>query len=217
MNRVLLVDDHSLVREGIRALLEKEPDVEVVGEAADGQEAIQKARSLRPDLILMDLRLPGGIGGLEATEAILGELPATKVIFLTQYDNSEYVKRALKLGAHGYVLKQAASTELRDAVRAVARGQRYLAPAAADAVVSMMSSGKAAAEDDLDTLTPRERQVIALLADGKTSREIAKYLGVSLKTAMTHRAHLMEKLDLHSRADVMKYAMRKGILQVDAG
>jgi DNA-binding NarL/FixJ family response regulator len=212
MTRVLLVDDHELVRQGIRALLEREPGVEVVGEAGDGQEALRLARELRPEVVFMDLSLPGGLGGLEAAESILAELPQTKVVFLTQYDSREYVKRAMRLGAHGYLLKRGVAAELGAALRAVARGERYLHPAAAAELVDMVSSGRNLEEDEYERLTPREKQVVKLLAEGKTSREIAKYLGISLKTAMTHRAHVMEKLGFHSRTDLVRWALRRGVL-----
>ena len=140
MIRVLLADDHSLVREGLRALLERDPEIQVVGEAADGQEAMRAIRALRPDLALLDLRMPGGLGGLEVAEAVLAELPGTRIIFLTQYENPEYVKRALRLGAHGYLLKQSASADLLNAVHVVARGQRYLHPSIADAMVEMVAA-----------------------------------------------------------------------------
>ena len=217
MTRVLLVDDHELVRQGIRALLEREPGVAVVGEAGDGQEALRLARELRPEVVFMDLSLPGGLGGLEAAEAILAELPQTKVVFLTQYDSREYVKRAVRIGAHGYLLKRGVAAELGAALRAVARGERYLHPAVAGELVDLMASGRALEEDEYERLTPREKQVVKLLAEGKTSREIAKYLGVSLKTAMTHRAHVMEKLGLHSRTELVRWALRRGVLVEDAG
>jgi two-component system response regulator NreC len=212
---ILLVDDHDLVREGLRALLEREPGFQVVGEAGDGQTAMRRARELHPQVVLMDVSLPGGLGGLEAAEALLAELPATKVLVLTQYDNPEYIRRALRIGAHGYLLKRGAGAQLVEAIRTVAGGGRYLHPVAAAEVVEMLASGRSLAEDELDALTPRERQVIKLLAEGRTSREIAKELGVSLKTAMTHRANLMTKLDLHSRADLIKFAIRRGIIQVE--
>jgi len=217
MTRVLLVDDHELVRQGIRALLEREPGVAVVGEAGDGQEALRLARELRPEVVFMDLSLPGGLGGLEAAEAILAELPQTKVVFLTQYDSREYVKRAVRIGAHGYLLKRGVAAELGAALRAIARGERYLHPAVAGELVDLMASGRALEEDEYERLTPREKQVVKLLAEGKTSREIAKYLGVSLKTAMTHRAHVMEKLGLHSRTELVRWALRRGVLVEDAG
>jgi DNA-binding NarL/FixJ family response regulator len=212
MTRVLLVDDHQLVREGIRALLEREPGVAVVGEAGDGQQALRLARELRPEVVFMDLSLPGGLGGLEAAESILAELPQTKIVFLTQHDSREYVKRAVRLGAHGYLLKRGVAAELGAALRAVARGERYLHPAAAAELVDLVSSGRALDEDEYERLTPREKQVVKLLAEGRTSREIAKYLGISLKTAMTHRAHVMEKLGFHSRTDLVRWALRRGVI-----
>lgn len=210
--RILIVDDHDLMREGIRSLLEQEPGLEVVGEVGDGQEAIHRVRELQPDVVLMDIALPGGIGGLEATEAILAERPETRVLMLTQYEQREYIRRALKIGAQGYLLKRSVSSQLKEAIRTVARGQRYLHPVAADELVELVTSGASFDEEEYETLTQRERQVLKLLAEGKTSRDIAKYLGISLKTAMTHRSNLMGKLNLHSRAEVVKYAIRQGIV-----
>lgn len=215
MIRILIVDDHDLVREGLRTILEQESGFEVVGEAGDGQEAIREAGKLDPDVVLMDLNLPGGIGGLEATEAILADRPETKVIILTQYEQREYIKRALRVGAQGYVIKRSASRDLKEAIRTVHQGRRYLHPVAADELVELMTRGESLEEEDYEKLTRRERQVLKLLAEGKTSREIAKYLGVSLKTAMTHRANLMAKLGVHSRAELIKYAIRKGVIDID--
>lgn len=212
--RILIVDDHDLVREGIRTMLEQEAGFEVVGEVGDGQEAIRQVRELRPDVVLMDIALPGGIGGLEATEAIVAERPETRVLMLTQYEQREYIRRALKIGAQGYLLKRSASSQLKEAIRTVSRGQRYLHPVAADELVELVTSGASLDEEEYETLTQRERQVLKLLAEGKTSRDIAKYLGISLKTAMTHRSNLMAKLNLHSRAEVVKYAIRQGIVTV---
>lgn len=214
MIRILIVDDHDLVREGVRTMLEQEPGFEVVGECGDGQEAIRAVRELSPDVVLMDVALPGGIGGLEATEAILSERPATRVIMLTQYGEREYIRRALKIGAQGYLLKRSVSSQLKEAIHTVFQGRRYLHPAAADELVELVTRGASLEEEEYETLTQRERQVLKLLAEGKTSRDIAKYLGISLKTAMTHRANLMAKLGLHSRAEVVKYAIRKGVIQV---
>jgi DNA-binding NarL/FixJ family response regulator len=213
MIRILIVDDHDLVREGIRTMLEQDADFEVVGEVGDGQEAIRRVRELAPDVVLMDVALPGGIGGLEATEAILSERPGTRVIVLTQYEQGEYIRRALKIGAQGYLLKRSASSQLKEAIRTVARGQRYLHPVAAEELVELVTSGRSLDLEDYESLTQRERQVLKLLAEGKTSRDIAKYLGVSLKTAMTHRSNLMAKLGMHSRAEVIKFAIRKGIIE----
>lgn len=216
MIRVFLVDDHDLVREGIRALLEQDPEMEVVGEAGDGQDAIRRIPDLGPDVVLMDISLPGGLGGLEVTEAVLRDMPDLKVIVLTQYENREYVRRAIRIGAHGFLPKRAAAPQLLEAVRTVLAGRRYLHPDIASELAELLASGRSLEEDDYERLTPREKQVFKLLAEGATSRDIAKYLGISLKTAMTHRSHVMEKLNVHSRAEVIKYAVRKGILQIEA-
>jgi len=212
--RILIVDDHDLMREGVRTMLEQEAGFEVVGEVGDGQEAIRQVRELQPDVVLMDVALPGGIGGLEATEAILAERPETRVIMLTQYEQREYIRRALKIGAQGYLLKRSVSGQLKEAIRTVYQGRRYLHPVAADELVELVTSGASLEEEEYESLTQRERQVLKLLAEGKTSRDIAKYLGISLKTAMTHRSNLMAKLNLHSRAEVVKYAIRQGVIEI---
>ncbi len=215
MIEILIVDDHDLVREGIRAILEKTPEFSVVGEAGDGKEAIDLVGSLRPDVVLMDISLPGGIGGLEATQAILADHPEVKVIMLTQYGNREYVRRAVHLGAHGYLLKSGVSGQLIDAIRAVRKGERYLHPAVANELIEMVTGDAEGEESDYERLTAREKQVFKLLAEGMTSREIAEYLGISIKTAMAHRANLMAKLGLHSRAALVKLALREGVIQID--
>jgi DNA-binding NarL/FixJ family response regulator len=217
MIRVAIVDDHDLVRAGIRAILEQDPAFEVVAETGDGQDAIRLAARFKPDVMLMDVHLPGGIGGLDATETIVKDSPGVQVIVLTQYENREYIRRALRIGARGYLLKRSVAAQLKDAIRTVHGGQRYLHPSVADELVDLVTSGRSIdqAEDDYDRLTPREKQVFTLLAEGKTSREISKYLTISLKTAMTHRTNIMEKLQMHSRAELIRYAVRKGITPVD--
>jgi DNA-binding NarL/FixJ family response regulator len=212
MIRIVIVDDHDLVREGIRALLEQDPEFQVVGETGDGQEAIRLAARLRPDVLLMDVNLPGGMGGLEATQTIVHDCPDVKTIILTQYENREYIKRAIHIGARGYLLKRGASAQLKEAIRVVARGERYLHPLAAEELVELVTSGRALDEDDYEQLTAREKQVFKLLAEGKTSRDIAKYLNISLKTAMTHRTNIMAKLNMHSRTELVRYAIRKGVI-----
>ena len=215
MIRVAIVDDHDLLREGIRAILEQDPMFEVVGETGDGQEAVRLARRLRPDVMLMDVHLPGGIGGLEATESIVADCPEVRVIILTQYENREYIRRAIRIGARGYLLKRSVAAQLKEAIKTVYGGQRYLHPVAAEELVDLVTAGKSLEEDDYDRLTPREKQVFKLLAEGKTSRDISKYLTISLKTAMTHRANLMAKLNMHSRSELIRYAIRKAIIPVE--
>lgn len=216
MIRILIVDDHDLVREGIRSMLQGEPGMAVVGDVGDGQQAVRAVRELRPDVVLMDLNLPGGLGGLEATEAILGDFPETRVVVLTQYGDREYIKRALRIGARGYLLKSSASSQLKEAIRAVHQGHRYLHPAIAGELVELVSHGESLeSATDYEKLTRRERQVFKLLAEGATSREIARYLGVSLKTAVTHRTNLMAKLQVHSRSELIRLALRWGVLTLE--
>jgi DNA-binding NarL/FixJ family response regulator len=156
MIRIVLVDDHDLVREGIRAILEKDPGLEVVGETGDGQEAIRLAGQLSPDVMLMDVNLPG-LGGLEATEAIVSDFPEVKVLVLTQFENREYIKRAIRVGAHGYLLKSSLSSQLKEAIHCVHRGERYLHPVAAAELVDLVATGRSLEEDDYDRLTRREK------------------------------------------------------------
>jgi DNA-binding NarL/FixJ family response regulator len=217
MIRVAIVDDHDLVRAGLRAILEQDPLFQIAGETGDGQEAIRMAASLKPDVMLMDIHLPGRLGGLEATEAIVKDTPDVKVIVLTQYENREYIRRAIRIGARGYLLKSSVASQLKEAIRAVHAGQRYLHPSVADELVDLVTSGRSVqdAEDDYERLTTREKQVFKLLAEGKTSREIAKYLTISLKTAMTHRTNIMEKLQMHTRAELIRYAIRKAVITID--
>jgi DNA-binding NarL/FixJ family response regulator len=213
--RVLIADDHGLMRAGVRALLQATDDIEVVGEAEDGDEAIREVRRLDPDIVLMDVAMPG-LGGLEATLVIRKEKPEVKILVLTQYDDREYVSRFLKTGVSGYVLKKAAASELVAAIRAVERGGLVLDPEIAREAVQ--DNGRAAApeqsEDPYETLTDREKQVLKLVAEGSSNKEVAETLGISVKTAMAHREHLMEKLAVHSRTELIRFAIRRGVIRV---
>jgi DNA-binding NarL/FixJ family response regulator len=216
--RVLIVDDHALVREGVRALLSRADDVTVVGEAGGGREAIALAKSLSPDVILMDIAMPD-LGGLEATLEIRKDAPDTKIIVLTQYGDREYVHRFLRAGVSGYVLKKAAGAELVAAIRAVARGGLVLDPEVArDAVTGEAAppSQIAGEADPYEKLTDREKQVLKLVAEGRSNKEVAQLLGISVKTAMTHREHVMDKLDLHSRTDLIRFALKCGVIRPEA-
>jgi DNA-binding NarL/FixJ family response regulator len=210
--RVLIADDHAILREGVRALLRLSDDMEVVGEAADGQEAIEACRALEPDIVLMDVAMPG-LGGLEATLQIRRDCPRTRILVLTQYADREYVARFLKAGVSGYVLKKAAGVELAAAIRAVARGGLVLDPdVARDAVGEARRDGEQDALDPYESLTDREKQVLRLVAEGKSNKEVAEGLGISVKTAMSHREHVMRKLDMHSRTDLIRFAIRRGVI-----
>ncbi len=212
--KVLLVDDHAIMRDGIRALLSLNEDITIVGEASDGKEAIAKAEELKPDVVVMDIAMPG-MDGLEATRRIKKILPDTKMLVLTQYDNREYILSAIKAGAAGYVPKRALGSELVSAVRSVYHGDSFLHPSAATALVEDYRQ-QAKAADPYDELTPREREILKLIAEGHTSREIADSLYISLKTVTGHRTRLMEKLGLHNRTDLFKYAVRKGLVNLDS-
>ena len=208
MIRVLIADDHGILREGIRALLANTPDVEVVGEAADGRAAVEACKKLDPDVVLMDIAMPG-LGGLEATLLLKKEHPRTKVLVLTQYEDREYVRRFLKAGVAGFVLKKAAGSGLAESIRAVQRGGLVLDP---DVAREAMEPSKPKTQDDYETLTDREKQVLKLVAEGRSNKEVAEVLGISVKTAMSHREHVMLKLDLHNRTDLVRFALQKGVI-----
>ena len=210
--RVLVVDDHTLVRDGIRAVLANASDMEVVAEAADGQAALGEARRTRPDVILLDIAMPG-LGGLETVPLLRREVPTARILILTQYEQPEYVRRFLNLGVGGYVLKKAAGAELIAAIRAVHRGGLVVDPAVARDVLRESPSGQTVPVDDpYESLTERERQVLKLVAEGRSNKDVAAVLDVSVKTAMTHREHVMKKLGLHNRTDLTRFAMRRGII-----
>jgi two-component system response regulator NreC len=207
--RILLADDHQVVRQGLRALLES-AGFAVVGEAADGHEAVRLAQSLRPDVCVLDLAMPQ-LNGLDAAAAILRASATTKTVLLTMHTEDRYVSEALKAGVRGYVLKTQASSDLVQAIREVARGMTYLSPGVSQAVVEAYL-----AKSDLppDPLTLRERQVLQLVAEGKTTKEVARLLGVSVKTAESHRTRIMAKLNIHETAGLVRYAIRNGLIQV---
>jgi NarL family two-component system response regulator LiaR len=214
--RIVLADDHAILREGIRALLEDQPDMIVVGEAADGRRAVELARELSPDIIVMDIGMPL-LNGLEATRQIKRDYPQVAVLVLTMHDNEEYVSQILAAGAAGYVLKRAASSELVTAIRAVAAGQSYLSPAVTRLLIEGYIGRQLAAPgvvDPFDTLTAREREVLQLVAEGHTNSQIAKLLSISLKTVKAHRSNLMQKLGLHDRGELIKMAIQRGIIEV---
>lgn len=209
--RVLLVEDHIVVRQGIKALLSDEPDLEVVGEADNGREALQAVMELQPDLVLMDISMPG-LNGIEATRQIRQRHPEVKVIVLSMHANEEYVFQVLRAGASGYVLKQSDSSEVLTAIRAALAGGSFLSPPISRAVVDdYVRRAEARGEGrDLDLLTSREREVLQLLAEGMSNRKIAEQLNISVKTVETHRSNMMNKLDVDSKTELIKYALRKG-------
>jgi DNA-binding NarL/FixJ family response regulator len=214
--KVLIADDHAIVREGIRMILGLQSDIEVVGEAANGIEAIEKCLHLMPDVVLMDIAMPG-LGGLEATVEILKTRPQSKIVVLTQYDNTEYIYRFLKAGAAGYVLKKAVGSDLVAAIRAVHAGKAFIDPLVADKVIKgfLDKPETAAGEVLYEKLSDREKQVLKLVAEGRSMQQIADDLSLSIKTVMTHRTNIMEKLAIHNRTELIKYAIRTGLVQAD--
>ncbi len=213
--RVLIADDHTIVREGVRMILSSYPDIQVVGEAETGEQAVSMAAALRPEVVVMDISMPG-MNGIEATRTIRRRNPDVSVLALTMHEDDHYVFQLLRAGASGYVLKRAAATDLIEAVRAASRGEAFLYPSVARTVVQdylrRIESGEATRER-FDGLTAREREVLALIAEGHTNQEIANRLYISIKTVQTHRAHIFEKLDLHDRTELVRYAIRKGLIE----
>jgi DNA-binding NarL/FixJ family response regulator len=206
--RVLLADDHAVVRHGLRALLEQE-GFQVAGEAADGQEAVRLASTVRPDIAILDISMPL-LNGLDAAREIRKSSPGMKVILLTRHDEPQYVTAALRAGVKGYVLKSQAANELVQAIEQVGRGGIYLSPNISRAVVEAYLSKTEPTEDPL---TPRERQVLQMVGEGKSTKDVARLLGISTKTAESHRARLMRKLDIHETASLVRYAIRRGLVQ----
>jgi DNA-binding NarL/FixJ family response regulator len=212
--RVLVADDHAIVREGVRMILAKEPDIEVVGEAGDGQEALDLVERLRPQVVIMDISMPG-VGGIEATQRLKATHPQVQVLALTMHEDESYVFQLLRAGAAGYVLKRAAAQDLVQAVRAAARGEAFLYPSVARRVVEDYLKRVEAGEERerYDGLTAREKEILTLIAQGLSNQQIAEKLFISIKTVQTHRAHILEKLGLHDRTELVRYAIRKGLIQ----
>jgi DNA-binding NarL/FixJ family response regulator len=206
--RILLADDHVVVRQGLRALLEREK-LSVVGEASDGQEAVRKVEELHPDIAVVDIAMPL-LNGIDACREIVRVSPSTRAIILTMHPEDNYVLEAMRAGVRGYVLKTRASADLVQAIREVSRGNIYLSPGVSEAVVEAYLS-----KTDVppDPLSPRERQVLQLVAEGKSTKEVAALLGVSVKTAESHRTRIMSKLDIHETAGLVRYAIKRGLVQ----
>jgi len=209
--RVLIADDHTIVRSGVRLLLEAETDIEVVGEALDGKEALALVEQLHPNVVLMDIAMPG-VDGLEATKKIMSQWPETRILVLTMHRSDEYFFEMIKAGASGYVLKGAETSELIHALRVVAKGEVFLYPSMAGKLVKGYLSSLDGSKNALSNLSKREQEILRLLADGYTNKEIAEKLFVSPSTVHTHRSNLMNKLNLNSRRDLIEYTRQKGIL-----
>ncbi|HLA23809.1 MAG TPA: response regulator transcription factor [bacterium] len=212
--KILIVDDHAIVREGVRMILAKENDLEVVGEAGDGQQALELTERVRPDVVIMDISMPG-MGGIEATQTVRARHPEVQVLALTMHEDETYVFQLLRAGAAGYVLKRAAAQDLVQAVRAAAKGEAFLYPSIARKVVEdylrRVETGEE--RERYDGLTTREKEILTLIAQGLSNQQIAEKLFISIKTVQTHRAHILEKLGLHDRTELVRYAIRKGLIE----
>ncbi len=214
--RILLADDHKIMREGLKALLEKQEDILVIAEAENGLDAVRLTQKLKPDVVIMDIGMPE-LNGVEATRRIVAEVPGAKVIALSMHSDRRFVIEMLKVGASGYLLKDSASEELTLAIRAVAANQPYLSPKITDVVIKDYLSALSKTEPTAFTiLTAREREVLQLLAEGKTTKQIASALHVSVKTIETHRQQMMEKLNIRSIAELTKYAIREGLTSLES-
>ncbi len=209
---LFLADDHTLVRQGIAALITKEPDIRVVGECGDGLKVLPDVLAIKPDVVVLDLAMPG-LNGLDVCRQLTKKAKGTAVLVLTMHAEEEFIVRALENGASGYLLKEAAADQLAEAVRTVARGDLYLGPGVPRSVLGRLTAG-GNKTDPYNRLTTREREVLQLIAEGKTNRDIAEVLKLSVKTVDTHRAHLMRKLSIHDQTTLVKFAIRRGIVQV---
>jgi DNA-binding NarL/FixJ family response regulator len=212
--RVLLADDHTLVRQGFRRMLEDDAEIAVVGEARTGLEAMELCKSLKPDIVVMDLSMPE-LGGLEATAEILKENPKVKVLILSMFSNDAYIRKAFEVGAKGYMLKNAIEVDLNRAVRALAEGQAYFSPGISHIVLDSLKTGsfRDDTQDPYERLTLREKEVLQLIAQGKSNKEIAVLLNISVNTVAVHRARVMDTLDLHRTAELVLFAVKKGLVQ----
>ena len=208
MIRILLADDHSLVRHGFRMILAAQQDMEIAGEAGNGREAVELAQKLKPDVVIMDVTMPE-LNGIEATRRLIELSPRTRVLALSMHKDAVYVREILRAGARGYLLKDSADADLIAAVRAVAKGEGYLSPGVSDAV---LTDYRRHVTDPLDLLTTREREVLQMIAEGKTNKEIATSLNLSVYTVEAHRGRLMEKLNLHSTGELVRFAVRSGLI-----
>src|ERR1700676_1927174 len=208
MIRVLLADDHAMVRKGFRLILEAQSDIEIAGEAGNGREAVELADKLHPDVVVMDVAMPE-LNGIEATRRITAASPRTRILALSMHKDSVYVREILRAGARGYLLKDSIDSDLLAAVRAVAKGEGYLSPAVSDAV---LTDYRKHVTDPIDLLTTREREVLQLIAEGKTNKEIATSLHLSVYTVEAHRGRVMEKLNLHSAGELVRFALRSGLI-----
>jgi two-component system, NarL family, response regulator NreC len=206
--RILLADDHAVVRHGFKMILSEQPDMEIVGEAGNGREAIELAGRLKPDIVVMDVAMPE-LNGIEATRRIADSVPHTRVLALSMHKDSVYVREILRAGARGYLLKDSASADLLMAVRAIASGEGYLSPAVSNAV---LDDYRRHVTNPIDLLSSREREVLQMLAEGKTNKEIAGVLNLSVYTVDAHRGHIMEKLNLHSINELVRFAVRNGMI-----
>ena len=213
--KVVVADDHTILRQGIKALLDNQEEIEVVGEAKDGREAIKVIEELSPDVILMDIAMPG-LNGLEATRRIKKKFPKTKVVVLTMHTNEEYIFQILNAGADGYLVKETAFQDLISAISSVHRGEAFMSPSISKKVLTeYIQRAQGKEKVGFDTLTTREREILQLVAEGNSNKKIAEALFISPKTVETHRAHIMDKLNIHDRAGLIKYAIRKGMINLD--
>jgi len=213
--KVVIADDHTILRQGIKSLLDSQEGIEVMGEAKDGREAIKIIEELLPDVILMDIAMPG-LNGLEATRRIKKKFPKIKVLVLTMYTHEEYIFQILNAGADGYLVKETAFQDLISAINAVYKGEAFMSPSISKKVINTYMQRARGEEDEVcDTLTTREREILQLIAEGNTNKKIAEALFISPKTVETHRTHIMDKLNIHDRIGLVKYAIRKGMVDVD--
>ncbi len=211
--RILVADDHTIIRSGLRVLLERQPGFQVVGEAADGRQAVELARSLRPDVVMLDIAMPN-LNGIEAARQICGELPRAAVVILSMHADEGYVLKALKAGARGYLLKDSAEADIIEAVRAVHAGKAFFSPEISKMLVEdyVRQARQRGMDDSYELLTTREREILQLLAEGKANKDIAAMLNLSVYTVETHRSNILQKLNLHSLPELVLYAVRKGVI-----